>query len=188
MNAHSTLPIDRRTERTHLFLVATLSFGRASTPVRVRNLSATGALVESIDVPPSGTEIVLRRGALEAVGSVAWAEKGKAGLTFREPVAVSCWLPVKDSKQQSQRDQLILQPAALVTDGAPCVATLVAELSAVQADLGQLGSQLARDAVLVARHADPRLLVAAEQRIARIVAALVADSKDRPAAEACLHS
>lgn len=181
MNALSTIPIDRRAERTHLFLVATLAFGRASTPVRVRNLSATGALVEGADLPSLGTAIILRRGALEAVGSVVWTEPGKAGLAFREPVAVSGWLPTKEAKRQTHVDQIAFEVNQQARVAAPVMPPLVdaslsmaavaIELAAVQEQLGYLGGLLALDVALVAKH-PVHLLDAAGHRIGRIVAAL----------------
>lgn len=170
-----------------MFIVATLSFGRTSTAVRVRNLSATGALVESADVPPIGTEIVLRRGTLEAFGNVIWAGSGKAGLAFREPLAVSGWLPEKGPKRPAERDRVAVESTPPARDEALSTATLLLELSAVQAQLGQFGGQLARDTVPVAKYADVQLLAAAEQRIARIIALLLAAEKDRTAVPACLY-
>ena len=183
MNALTAHPVDRRVERTHLFLVATLSFGRASTAVRVRNLSATGALVEGADLPPAGTAIVLRRGALEAVGSLVWSAAGKAGLSFREPVAVSCWLPSKEVKRQTQVDQVAfeLKKAARAFDPAPApvarqpaltMTEVVDDLTALGSELERLGDQLADDASVLARHPEVQLLDAAGQRIGRIIAAL----------------
>lgn len=181
MNEISPLPVDRRVERTHLFLVATLSFGQASTPVRVRNLSGMGALVESADLPPTGSAILLRRGALVAAGSVVWAGSGKAGLSFTEPVAVSRWLPNKDAKQQSRVDQnafevkqaaRVTHAVAVATGEDPSMLAVMNELVAVQAQLGQIGDRLALDAALMARHPELQLLDVAGQRIGRIVAAL----------------
>ncbi|MCY7280633.1 MAG: PilZ domain-containing protein [Sphingomonas bacterium] len=182
MNAISPLPVDRRAERTHLFLVATLSFGRASTPVRVRNLSATGALVEGTSLPPVGSAIVLRRGALEEPGTIVWSAAGKAGLTFGGLVDVQAWLPTKEAKRQTQVDETAfgLKHAARVVEAAtPGVAdeamameTVVAELVTVQAHLDELGGQLALDAALLAKHPEVQLLDIAGQRIARIIKAL----------------
>lgn len=183
MNAHSALPVDRRSERTHLFLVATLSFGRASMPVRVRNLSASGALVESTHLPPRGTAIYLRRGALEAVGSVVWEGAGKAGLSFSEPVAVSVWLPTKETKRQTQVDQIAFEvnqaervfsgkAAPEVDDATMSKTAVVAELAGLRADLDRLGDKLAHDEFLLASHPEVQCLNAAGQRIGKIIAAL----------------
>ena len=183
MNALSALPIERRAERTHLFLVATLSFGRASMPMRVRNLSASGALVEGAGLPPDGSAIVLRRGTLEAVGSVAWVGLGKAGLAFSEPVAVAGWLPTKEAKRQTQIDQIAFEvkqatrvAAAIalpvIDGGAMSMTAVVAELAALRTDLVRLGDKLADDAVLMAGHPEVQFLDAAGQRIDKIIDAL----------------
>lgn len=171
--------IDRRAERTHLFLVATLTFGRASAAVRVRNLSASGALVEGADVPPPGTEIVLQRGVLEAVGTVAWASAGKAGLAFTDPVAVSRWLPTQVGKRPSESDRpaFVTKPAAppVMTPVAPAadpLAGVLVELATIRAQLDQLGYQLGCDAALVAAHPEVRLLAVTAQRISGIAEAL----------------
>lgn len=154
----------------------------------MRNLSATGALVEGDDVPSTGTQIVLRRGELEAFGSVVWAGAGKAGLTFREPQAVARWLPENRPKRQSVLNSVTADPAHPPRDEALSPAALVLELSAVQAQLSQFGEQLARDAVLIAKHADGQLLAAAEQRIARIIASLLVAENDRVLTLACAQT
>lgn len=183
MNEFSGTLIDRRTERTHLFLVAALSFARASTPVRVRNLSATGALVEGASLPPAGTAVFLRRGEREAAGTIIWLEPGKAGLRFAGLVDVQAWLPAKGSKRQTEVDRIAFglkhstPPTAAIAAPPPGpsampVGAVVAELMALRADLERLGDKLAGDAVVLASHPEVQFLDAAGQRIARIVAAL----------------
>ena len=180
LNAHALTPIDRRAERVHLFLVATLYFGESSNPVRVRNLSASGALVEGASLPEAGAAIVLRRGALEAPGTAVWSASGKAGIAFGGLVDVSDWLPAKEAKRQTQVDQIAFglkhaRTAAAVAAPAPelpPIADMAVELAAVQAQLGQLGDRLARDSLVLANHPDVRLLAAASQRIGRIVETL----------------
>ena len=162
-----------------MFLVATLYFGRATTAVRVRNMSATGALVEGVDLPPPGSAVILRRGALEAAGTAGWAEAGKAGLTFGEPVTVSAWLPTKETKRQTQIDEIAftMKQAARSDHVAvdptlgsdQSMATTIAELIAVQAQLGRLGDKLALDMVVLTTHPEVQLLDVAAQRIGRIV-------------------
>ena len=79
--AESATPEDRRDERTHLFVIGTLYFGRSSAPVRVRNLSATGALIEGTSLPHVGTEIILRRGDLKA------KKRGRRTIILRDDLA-----------------------------------------------------------------------------------------------------
>jgi hypothetical protein len=181
LNAHSATPLDRRDERTHLFLVATLSTGQTSVAVRVRNLSPTGALVEAQGLPPAGSEVVLRRGALEARGKVAWAGAGRAGMSLAAPVAVSAWLPTRESARQSVVDQVAFGvkrggPSSAVSATADPHAlspeAAIADLVRLRAELDRLGDLLAQDAAVVAAHPDIQLFDIAVQRIARIIEAL----------------
>jgi hypothetical protein len=184
LNALSPQPFDRRDERTHLFLVATLTAGAASAAVRVRNLSPTGALVEAPALPAVGSAIVLRRGVLEAIGSVAWAAAGRAGLSFTAPVTVSAWLPTKHAARQAQVDQIAFsvkhaaRPVAVSAE--PAVANravmssdaAIADLVRLRAELDHLGDLLAQDAAVVATHPEIQLFDSASQQIGKIVEAL----------------
>ena len=183
MNALSATSFDRRDERTHLFLVATLYSGAASAPVRVRNLSPSGALVEALGLPPAGSAVVLRRGPLEAAGTVAWSSAERAGLSFHLPVTVSAWLPTKEKARQAQVDQIAfrVKHASGGTSALPSVVAgpslitpeaAVADLIRLQAELGELADLLARDPLVVAAHPEIQWFDAAEQRMTKIVAAL----------------
>lgn len=183
MNEFSATLADRRRERTHLFLVATLSCDGACNPVRVRNLSATGALVEGASLPPEGSDIALRRGALEAAGNIIWLEPGKAGLRFTGLVDVQAWLPFKESRLPTEVDPIAFgrkhagypknaTAAPAVEKAAMTVPAAVAELLALRADLERLGGKLAADAMVLARHPEVKFLDAAAQHIGRIIAVL----------------
>jgi len=163
--------------------MATLYCERASNPVRVRNLSPSGGLIEGATLPPVGTAVILRRGALESPGTVVWVKSGKAGLSFTGLVDVSAWLPTKEAKPQTQADQITyglkhtrraLAAAAVpaIDDRTMPMIAVVAELAALRADLDRLGDKLADDAVLLASHPEVQFLDAAGQRIGRIIDAL----------------
>jgi hypothetical protein len=165
-----------------MFLVATLYFGGASSPVRVRNMSTTGALIEGAALPAAGAAIILRRGALEAPAMTVWSEPGKAGLSFDGPVEVSDWLPAKEGKRQTQIDQVAfglkhavetVAPAAVpAIERATSTMAILAELAELQAQLARLGDQLAGDAFVLAHHPEVQNLDAAGQRVGRIMEAL----------------
>ena len=113
---------------------------------------------------------------------IVWAGAGKAGLTFGGVVDVQAWLPTKEAKRQTQVDQIAfeLKHAVRVVEAATTASIAiassftqgVAELVTVQAELDQLGGQLALDAALLAKHPEVQLLDIAGQRIARIIRAL----------------
>ncbi|HKR25235.1 MAG TPA: PilZ domain-containing protein, partial [Allosphingosinicella sp.] len=49
---------------------------------RLRDLSRKGALVECLQVPPVGSEVVFVRGATVVPARVAWAANDRVGLEF----------------------------------------------------------------------------------------------------------
>ena len=165
-----------------MFLVATLTAEETSAAVRVRNLSPTGALVEAPALPCVGSAVVLRRGALEAVGRVAWAGAGRAGLSFTTPVTVSAWLPTRQSARQAQVDRIAfgVKHAAGAPGAMPAIAEPVfmspeaalADLARLRAELDHLGEMLAQDAAVVANHPEIQLFDSAVQRLAKIGDAL----------------
>ena len=164
-----------------MFLVATLYHGRASNPVRVRNLSASGALVEGASLPPVGTGIILRRGALEPPGSMIWSEGKRAGLAFDVQLDVAAWLPAKEAKGQTQVDQFAFAfkhaAAAAPSEAAAQAKVLsagaaLAELSTLRIQIREIGVRLALDGALPAHHSDVRLLDATERRLGQIVTTL----------------
>ena len=63
-------------------------------PVKLRNISSTGALLESGAIPEPGTAVELRRAAQSASGRVMWREDGKAGVHFDRPTEVELLLGV----------------------------------------------------------------------------------------------
>lgn len=87
------LPELRIESRSNIFVMATMYGGGGATPVRVRNMSRTGALVEAPDLPVVGTAVRLSRGSLNALGDIMWVSEGRAGLRFASPVAIVDWLP-----------------------------------------------------------------------------------------------
>jgi len=73
---------DLRVEsRNNIFVIAVLDVDCGSTtPVRVRNLSQNGALVEASALPPVGTAVLLKRGSLCVDAQVVWVDQQRAGL------------------------------------------------------------------------------------------------------------
>ena len=73
----------------------------SSSAVRIRNISARGALVDGRALPPVGTPVRLSRGRFTAAGQLAWAGEGQAGLNFDREIHVASWVQrVGDSGQQ----------------------------------------------------------------------------------------
>ena len=153
---------DRRHSRTSLFVAATLSVGSDSFPVRVRDLSSEGALIEGAILPTSGTNVRLSRGSLNVTGEVVWCRGGRAGLRFVSSLSVAEWLPRGRALAAQQRvDEIVQQvkgSGTVTSISASRVAmfqssTLSAvELTRLRVALESLAEDLAADPDIVKRH------------------------------------
>lgn len=154
---------ERATPRANLMLSAMLVSGEWSEPVRMRNLSCGGALVEGPSLPASGAKVELVRGRLRAMATVAWVEKGHCGLCFDAPIATEAWVPGGTARDQLVVDQMVAQLRAAETpsEAPKAVAPpdtkglpdrLAEELAYVARLLDGLGDALAGEPIVLARH------------------------------------
>jgi hypothetical protein len=67
-------------------MAATIGTGAASTPIRLRNLSIGGALIEGSDLPPLGETVLFKRGGRLVPSEIIWAAGALGGLRFTRPV------------------------------------------------------------------------------------------------------
>ncbi len=151
----------RLSARTNLFVMAVIFAGLGSEPVKVRNLSSSGALVEGTSLPQPGTQVRLCRADLNVEGEIVWCKDGRAGLRFNSAVAVADWLPQGAAKASQQRvDRLVQEfktsgvawaPSAALDD-VPGKDISVAELNHLRAAIESLAEDLGADATLVERH------------------------------------
>src|SRR5690349_6923552 len=73
---------NRKVRRSNVLMAASLELSGTSLPVKLRNLSAEGALVEGDKLPVEGASIVFRKGDLSVPGRLAWAKTRHAGISF----------------------------------------------------------------------------------------------------------
>jgi hypothetical protein len=155
----STTPHELRIEsRSNIFVMAALySAGRSVTPVRVRNISTTGALIEAAVLPPPGTHVRLGRASLSASGTLVWVENAKAGMRFDEPVAVADWLPQgRRGFGQQFVDELFHQKRLgtirKAVPGGADGGSLADELLELRIQLERAAEELALDGAVASRH------------------------------------
>lgn len=79
----SSFPHGRKSRRSNVLLAASIEVSGAVVPVKLRNLSAQGALVEGEDLPIEGSEILFRRNELKVKGRIAWIHEDQAGVAFK---------------------------------------------------------------------------------------------------------
>ena len=77
---------NRRERRSNVLLTAVIELSGRTLDVKLRNLSADGALVESDCLPVEGAEIRFKRGDLIVAGKVIWVRGTRAGINFHTPL------------------------------------------------------------------------------------------------------
>lgn len=171
----------RTADRSNVFVIATLYCAAGSSPVRVRNLSRSGALVEGSVLPLPGSRVRLSRGSLHAAGEVVWSADGRAGLRFACSIAVPDWLPGGGSANPQQRvDEIVFQAKhsnrverdeRRPSGDAPS-ADVALELAHLASGLARVCEQLADDPHVAARFGQNlQMIEATAQRLDRLASA-----------------
>ena len=150
----------RRAKRKNMFLSAVIDTPSGRSAARVRNLSPTGAMIESAQLPEQGSSVRLRRGSLHVSGRVAWSGGGRCGLELTSAIDVADWLSPVPNTRQAEADAIFAgyspspfdEPSKLTADPLDPsnffeAADLVASL------LRAVGDQLSRDPVILATRA-----------------------------------
>lgn len=106
---------NRRTNRSPVLLSAKIERDGAATPVRLRNLSEEGALIEGEGLPAEGSQVIFVRNELRAQAKIMWAEGSFAGVKFDYPLAREVLLrhvpkPRQKFEPQHRRPGLACQP------------------------------------------------------------------------------
>ncbi|WP_294120407.1 PilZ domain-containing protein [Sphingomonas sp.] len=168
----------RKQQRTHLFVTATLYSEAGSVPVRVRNMSPSGALIECAEIPEPGARAVLKRGSLQASGQIAWSLDGKGGIAFENETFVTDWMSRPPAAHQQRIDRAVNDFRSCSGAGADSAdddqlasgsRSTVEELFALRAELSELGTSLVDDLIMVAMHPEIQILDISIQRIDRII-------------------
>lgn len=160
-------PAEHRLEhRSNLFVTATLYADSDSRPVKIRNMSQAGALVEGAGLPCVGSAVRLSRGSVTVPGDVVWLANGRAGLKFAGSICISDWLP---SAQRNPRQQYVDEVVYQSRQGSRAMATsaalrplpdqpvssdrVILELVNIKVSLERVAHELASDPETPARHA-----------------------------------
>lgn len=79
-------PQNRRSRRSPVLLTANIEVDGAPVPVKLRNLSEQGALIEGEKIPPEGSATIFERKELRLKGRVIWVQGRYAGVAFDRPL------------------------------------------------------------------------------------------------------
>jgi hypothetical protein len=160
-NNETPPPTDKRGQaRSSMFLAAVLRAGREQAPVKVRNMSPNGAMIETPLSPTEGTSVDLMRGRLVARGTVIWSSGKRCGLRFSSEVLVKEWLAAPTAVHQQRVDEMVALVKAGGVPDAPSLAVhqarsneqLVDDLRAVIRLMQDLEDDLASTDETLARH------------------------------------
>ena len=160
-----------REPRKNLMLAATIAAAEVSAPVRIRNLSEGGAMIDGAALPEPGSTLVLTRLELSVQATVVWNRDGRCGLMLANRIVVDDWIAgVRRTRATGNLGQLrvdqiqaaVRSGAALPVDPAPPPAPVVEtgaldrrlarELSDLKRVLDEVGEALADDIDVLMRH------------------------------------
>jgi hypothetical protein len=164
--------------RSNIFVDATIASDDGCGPIRIRNLSSVGALIEGHGVPTEGSRVRLSRGDLKISGTIAWQSGDRAGVRFDSVVSVPEWLPRSRRGQQQRIDKVVHAfkssapgPAGSVALPVHSPVDLRAELLGLENSLRRIAEDLARDIAMCELHLhDVQLIDIAAQTLSRVTA------------------
>src|SRR5690606_868904 len=160
-----------RPPRKNVMLAASISAGTVSAPVRIRNLSEAGAMIDGPALPSAGSTLMLSRLELSVTATVVWNRDGRCGLSLRAPITVDDWIAgVRTAAANADLGQLRVDriqsavrngealpsetftPASNRVDADKIAPRIAAELARVKRMLDSVGEQLADDVDVLMRH------------------------------------
>jgi PilZ domain-containing protein len=125
----------RLDERSNVFLSATMHGASGTFPVRIRNISPMGAMLDGARLPEEGSRVNLERGLLAAEAEVAWQSGDFRGVRFDEPIDIEAWLRRPGHSGQERVDGVVRAlrdgaplPVSAAVESAPSVEQLSQEL------------------------------------------------------------
>ncbi len=161
---------DSRSEtRSNVFLSASLATNSSTLPVRIRNLSPHGALLDGHLLPAAGSSVRLVRGGLTVSGQVAWQADDWAGIGFDQQIDIDQWVRRVGHAGQQRVDSVV---AALRRKETPLEsrgAAIPPSLAAITSELDQICARLAATPEMSVEVAeDPLRLDAVAQALRQI--------------------
>ena len=180
-------PIERRVStRASLYLAATVYHEGNPWPVKIRNISEAGALLESRSDLPRGALVQLVRGHLIVTGVVAWSSNQRYGLKLSGAIDVQQWRASPANAEQHRIDEAVRLvkagavplPVNPLSDDLPTdIEGLANDLQRASDLLETLSDRLAKDGIVVAQYpAELQNLDIAVQVIAAVGAILSGES------------
>jgi hypothetical protein len=204
-SADPSLAARDRAPRKNLLLTATIRSAGVTAPVRIRNLSVKGAMVDAKALPEPGASVVLQRLEIEMRGVVVWRTEGRCGIQFEGAASVDEWVAgrrapaaifghgqsrvdqiqaaIRSGRDIADEDKAVASPPELITD---VEARVAEELDHVQQMLDEVAGDLIGDAALVQRYGEALQRFDNACQILNQLSAIL-KATDRPAAIAAVN-
>jgi hypothetical protein len=186
-------PLDAasRDRRKNVMLAATIAWRAGSAPVRIRNLSELGAMIDGPALPDTGCALTLSRLALSTSATVIWKRGGRCGLSLGCPIVVDDWIAGASMARDGSAAGV---PAEFSGPGPVTVQTrqvdrnIAAELGRVKAMLDTTCEQLTDDAGVLQRHERAmQTFDVAVMILDQLVTVLEAGDRERAVASVRMH-
>lgn len=200
-----------RETRKNVMLAAAMESDGAAWPVRIRNLSTWGAMIDGQAMPECGARFSLRRLEMTVGARAVWTRQGRCGVRFEMPIDVEEWATGtyrggRAAEQGQQRvDQIqaalrsvgqLAPPAGAAIPGAPAAPPvltaresdnlLAEEIMHVRRMIDGATASMAEDIDILMRHEKALQNCDIAAAILEILAKVVA-ANDRAAAVAAVE-
>jgi hypothetical protein len=204
-SADPSLAARVRAPRKNLLLTATIRSGGVTAPVRIRNLSEKGAMVDGKALPEPGATLILQRLEIEMRGVVVWRVEGRCGIHFEAAASVDEWVAgrrapaaifghgqsrvdqiqaaIRSGRDIADEDMPVASTPELITD---VEARVAEELDHVQRMLDEVAGDLIGDVALVQRYGEALQRFDNACQILNQLSSIL-KAKDRPAAIAAVN-
>jgi hypothetical protein len=196
-----------REPRKNLMLAATIEADTVTAPVKIRNMSVSGAMIDGPALPEVGSQVILHRLDLSIAATVVWNLEGRCGLRLAGTVKVDEWItgarqPEKHSSLGQLRvdkiqsairsgSPLPAEPAApqsQIAVSTPVDGRIAQELAEVKLALDAIGDELTDDADVLTRHEKAlQKLDIASATIEWLAAVVAADDPEEVIASISMH-
>ncbi len=152
----------RQGPRTAMFVTGTCISNNRVQPVRIRNMSRDGALLEGAILPAPGDQFELVRAHLRVSARSMWVSGNQCGVSFKAPIDVAEWMSRLAPSHQQQVDALVHQARQDIDVGRrpssdpshPPAVSNRGKIKTAITLLEELEGALADDALVIARHHD----------------------------------
>jgi hypothetical protein len=196
-----------REPRKNLMLAATIEADTVTAPVKIRNMSESGAMIDGPALPEVGSQVILHRLDLSIAATVVWNEEGRCGLKLAGTVKVDEWITGSrqvekhsslgqlrvDKIQSAIRGGLPLPAEPAAPPSRTAVATpvddrIARELAQVKLVLDAIGDELTDNADILTRHEKAlQNLDIASATIEWLAAVVSADDPEEVIAKISMH-